>query len=131
MTQLALGDPIVNAIGERIQPKLVDIGWSIGGEESSPLSEYICLMIVNGKKQDQIAAELSGDLLGLAEGDSSAVEFAKWLFDLVEELKRTMGEGGQEGNNINNNAPQGADDANGGDMEMNDSHDVQEGQDGM
>lgn len=130
MTQLALGDPIVNAIGERIQPKLVEIGWSIGGEESSPLSEYICLMIVNGKQQDQIAAELSGDLLGLAEGDSSAVEFAKWLFDLVEELKRTMGEGGQE-ENINNNASKGADDANGDDMEMKDSHDVQEGQDGM
>lgn len=77
---------LTDALAGRIQPKLVDIGWSIGGEDSSPLSEYICLMLVNGKNQEQIASELSGDLLGLGPDDPSATEFSKWLFEQVETL---------------------------------------------
>lgn len=77
---------LTDALASRIQPKLVDIGWSIGGEDSSPLSEYICLMLVNGKNQEQIASELSGDLLGLGPDDPSATEFSKWLFEQVETL---------------------------------------------
>lgn len=83
---LVMNTSLTDALASRIQPKLVDIGWSIGGEDSSPLSEYICLMLVNGKNQEQIASELSGDLLGLGPDDPSATEFSKWLFEQVETL---------------------------------------------
>lgn len=88
---LALNTPMAEALSHRIQPKLVEIGWSVGDDDSSPLSEYICLMLVNGKSQSQIASELSGDLLGLGQNDSSTTEFAKWLFAQVEELQRESG----------------------------------------
>lgn len=87
---LVMNTSLTDALATRIQPKLVDIGWSIGGEDSSPLSEYICLMIVNGKNQEQIASELSGDLLGLSPEDSSATEFSKWLFEQVDALKGSV-----------------------------------------
>lgn len=83
---IVMNTSLTDALASRIQPKLVDIGWSIGGEDSSPLSEYICLMLVNGKNQEQIASELSGDLLGLGPDDPSATEFSKWLFEQVEAL---------------------------------------------
>ncbi|KAL7270608.1 hypothetical protein RUND412_006682 [Rhizina undulata] len=88
---LVLNTPLADALASRIQPKLVEIGWSLGGEDSSPLSEYICLMLVNGKSQEQIAAELSGDLLGLSPGDNSATEFASWLFQQMDSLKSADG----------------------------------------
>jgi hypothetical protein len=84
---LVLNTPLADALSNRIQPKLVEIGWSVGGEDSSPLSEYICLMLVNGKSQEQIAAELSGDLLGLDPGDASATEFSTWLFEQMDTLR--------------------------------------------
>lgn len=89
-TGLALNTPLAEALNNRIQPKLVEIGWSVG-DENSPLGEYICLMMVNGKSQDQIAAELSGDLLGLGPDDASAAQFASWLFDEFDMLKQTIG----------------------------------------
>ncbi|KAF8543830.1 hypothetical protein BDD12DRAFT_164071 [Trichophaea hybrida] len=88
---LALNTPLAEALNNRIQPKLVEIGWSVG-DDNSPLGEYICLMMVNGKSQDQIASELSGDLLGLGPDDASAAQFARWLFDELEALKKSMGE---------------------------------------
>jgi hypothetical protein len=132
---LELNTPVAEKLNNRIQPKLVEIGWS-GGEESSPLSEYICLMLVNGKSQSQIAAELSGDLLGLAEGDSSAIDFAKWLFDQVEELQSQENGANQnnagDDNNNNSNSNNNQEETDGGDMEMEDSENVQpENQDGM
>lgn len=93
---LVMNTSLTDALATRIQPKLVDIGWSIGGEDSSPLSEYICLMIVNGKNQEQIASELSGDLLGLSPEDSSATEFSKWLFEQVDALKGSVPVGQQK-----------------------------------
>lgn len=90
---LVMNTSLTDALASRIQPKLVDIGWSIGGEDSSPLSEYICLMLVNGKNQEQIASELSGDLLGLSPDDSSATEFSKWLFEQVDTLSSNSSSG--------------------------------------
>jgi hypothetical protein len=90
---LAMNTPLAEALNQRIQPKLVDIGWSFG-DDNSPLGEYICLMMVNGKSREQIATELSGDLLGLGPDDRSATEFAEWLFDTLEKLKSEMGGAG-------------------------------------
>lgn len=94
---VVLSSSMSEILGQRIQPKLVEIGWSISGEDNSPLSEYICLMIQNGKSREQIAEELSGDLLGLAPGDSTALEFANWLFEQVDTLNgKAQGNGNQQ-----------------------------------
>ena len=110
---ITLGTPPAEALNTAIQEKLVEIGWSVPGEDTSPLSEYICLMLVNGKSQEQIAEELSGDLLGLPKEDNSATVFSAWLFDKVEELKANasdMGsvqaEGGSEGSKQEGTVPE-------------------------
>jgi len=113
---LALNTPLAEALNNRIQPKLVEIGWSVG-DDNSPLGEYICLMMVNGKSQDQIASELSGDLLGLGPDDASAAQFARWLFDELETLKKSMEE-------ANGDAEKSV--AN-GDEEMGDAEETPEG----
>ncbi|RPA94890.1 hypothetical protein L873DRAFT_1700082 [Choiromyces venosus 120613-1] len=93
---VVLSSAMSETLGQRIQPKLVEIGWSNAGEDNSPLSEYICLMLQNGKSREQIAEELSGDLLGLAPGDSSALEFANWLFEQVDSLNGKLQQNGTQ-----------------------------------
>ncbi|KAL1846611.1 oxygen-dependent protoporphyrinogen oxidase [Paecilomyces lecythidis] len=93
-TAVALGTPLAEALSSAIPPKLAEMGWSTGGGEDSALTEYIILMLVNGKTQDQISSELSNDLLGLGEGDTQALEFSRWLFEQVETLDRQFNGGG-------------------------------------
>ena len=50
------------------------------------LSEFIVLMIVNGKSQQEIANELAGFLDLDPSNDSSPGDFARWLFEQVEIL---------------------------------------------
>ena len=76
---LQANTPLAEQLSGIVQPKLVDIGWSSAGDDSA-LAEYIILMLVNGKTQDQIASELSTDLLNLGPEDSGAYALAKWLF---------------------------------------------------
>lgn len=85
-----LNTPLAEALNAAVQPKLVEVGWSTGGGDDSALAEYVILMLVNGKTQDQIAAELSNDLLSLGPDDTEAVEFSKWLFEQVETLNRQL-----------------------------------------
>lgn len=89
-TAVAVGTPLAEALGNVIQPKLVEMGWSSEGGDDSALTEYVILMLVNGKSQEQIAGELSNDLLGLDEGDTQALDFSRWLFDQVEIVKRQI-----------------------------------------
>lgn len=114
---------LAEALSARIQPKLVEIGWSVGSDDSSPLSEYICLMLANGKGQEQIAAELSGDLLGLEPGDESASQFAAWLWGVMEEL--TGGGGSSAGGE--NGANDGEQQGQGGGMQMSEDHEMGDG----
>ncbi len=88
--EVALRTPLAEALQNVVQPKLVELGWSTGGLDDSALSEYIILMLVNGKTQEQIASELSNDLLGLDPDDLHGVEFARWLFDQVEQLNSQL-----------------------------------------
>lgn len=83
---VALNTPLADALNEVVQPKLVELGWSTGGGDDSALAEYVILMLVNGKTQDQISAELANDLLSLGPEDTEAAEFSKWLFEQVETL---------------------------------------------
>ncbi|KAI1465718.1 uncharacterized protein F4812DRAFT_437302 [Daldinia caldariorum] len=88
--EVAMNTPLADALNQAIQPKLVEVGWASGGADDSALSEYIILMLVNGKTQDQIAAELAGDLLSLGPDDPGARDFAKWLFDQIESLNAQL-----------------------------------------
>ncbi|KAJ5549908.1 hypothetical protein N7461_004606 [Penicillium sp. DV-2018c] len=88
LPQITLDSPLAQAVATVIQPKLMEMGWSDGPE--SPLIEYIVLMLVNGKTQEQIATELSNDFLGLEEGDTAALEFSRWLFSQVEILDQQI-----------------------------------------
>ena len=51
-------------------------------------------MLVNGKTQDQIAAELSVELLGLPSDDPSVHNFSGWLFEQIDVLNAQLN-GGQ------------------------------------
>lgn len=88
--EVTLGTPLAEALSNVVQPKLVEVGWSTGGLDDSALAEYIILMLVNGKTQEQIAAELSNDLLNLGPDDSGAVDFSRWLFEQVEILNSQL-----------------------------------------
>lgn len=89
-SQVALGTPLAEALSNVVQPKLVEMGWSADGGEDSALTEYVILMLVNGKSQEQIAEELSNDLLNLGEGDTQALDFSRWLFEQVEVLNQNI-----------------------------------------
>lgn len=84
-----LNTPLADALSTVIQPKLVEIGWSRQESDDTALAEYVLLMLVNGKTQEQIASEISNDLLGLSD-DTEAVEFSRWLFEQVENLNRQV-----------------------------------------
>ena len=84
--EVTLNTPLAEALSNVVQPKLSEVGWSTGGLDDSALGEYIILMLVNGKTQEQIAAELSNDLLNLGPDDTGATDFARWLFEQVDVL---------------------------------------------
>lgn len=88
--EVSLNTPLAEALSNVVQPKLTEVGWSTGGLDDSALTEYIILMLVNGKTQEQIAAELSNDLLNLDPDDSGATEFANWLFRQVDVLQNQI-----------------------------------------
>ncbi|KAK4497640.1 hypothetical protein PRZ48_010293 [Zasmidium cellare] len=68
-----------------VQPKLVENGW-VDEENDNTLSEYVTMMIVNGKDLKGVQAELGGDLLGVGEDDPGVGAFAQWLFETVRQL---------------------------------------------
>ncbi|KAL9127839.1 MAG: hypothetical protein Q9217_003358 [Psora testacea] len=88
--EVALNTPLAEALSSVVQTRLSEVGWTTGGLDDSALGEYIILMLVNGKTQEQIAAELSTDLLSLPPDDPGAADFAKWLFDQTEILNNQL-----------------------------------------
>ncbi|KAF3934897.1 hypothetical protein ABW19_dt0205248 [Dactylella cylindrospora] len=91
--QLQSGTPLAEKLSAAVQQKIVEIGWSSDGEDASPLSEYIVLMLVNGKTEQQITSELSGDLLGLGPEDESVRVFTTWMFAELDRLSKEIGGG--------------------------------------
>lgn len=85
-TEVQMGTPLAEAIQSVVQPKLAEVGWSTGGSDDTALSEYIILMLVNGKTQEQIASELASDLLSLSPDDPAPRDFSRWLFEQVDAL---------------------------------------------
>ena len=105
--EVALNTPLADALTAAVQPKLMEVGWA-GDSNDSALAEYIILMLVNGKDQNQIAAELSGELLNLPPEDPTSHDFARWLFEQLAQLNAQIN--GQPETADSN----GADAANGG-----------------
>ena len=88
--EVGLDTPLAKALGDAVQTRLMDTGWANGGLDDSALGEYIILMLVNGKTQEQIASELATDLLSLPPEDTGAAEFSRWLFEQVEALHKVL-----------------------------------------
>ncbi|PKS06365.1 hypothetical protein jhhlp_007113 [Lomentospora prolificans] len=99
--EVSLNTPLADAINMAIQPKLLEVGWGTGGADDAALAEYIVLMLVNGKTQDEIASEISGELLNLGPDDPVVKDFAGWLFREIDSLNAQ----------INGVSQSGADDA--------------------
>lgn len=94
--EVVSGTPLAAALQGAVQPKLAEVGWSTGAQDDIALSEYIILMLVNGKTQEQLANELGTDLLGLGEDDPQAQEFSKWLFEQVHTMNAQLNGGSQQ-----------------------------------
>jgi hypothetical protein len=75
-----------------VQAKLADFGWTTGGDDTT-LFEYIMLMLANGKNETVVAQELSNDLLDLGPENTETHQFAQWLFETIEQLKRADNSG--------------------------------------
>lgn len=89
MSSISEESPLADQLKSAVQAKAIEHSWT-QDEDDTSLAEYIVLMVANGKTQDQIAAELSGDLLQDAGGIE---EFTHWLTDYVAKL---TGAGGHE-----------------------------------
>ena len=74
-----------------VQPKLAEFGWTTGGDDTT-LFEYILLMLANDKNESQVAAELSNDLLDLGPENMETQQFARWLFETIDTLRRQGGD---------------------------------------
>ncbi|KAK3061615.1 hypothetical protein LTS18_005795, partial [Coniosporium uncinatum] len=91
--EVSTGTPLAEELHKVVLPKLANMGWSTGGMDDAALAEYIILMLANGSTQDQIASEISNDLLDLAPDDPSipsVTDFANWLFGQVETINNQL-----------------------------------------
>lgn len=79
------GSGLAAQIQSAVQPKLMENGWVVE-ENDTTLSEYVTMMVVNGKDLQGVMSELGGDLLGVGEDDPAVGEFARWLFEQARSL---------------------------------------------
>lgn len=89
MADFANGSPLATALQNLVQPKLAECGWTTGGDDTT-LFEYILLMLANDKNEAQVASELSNDLLDLGPENAETQQFAHWLFEQIEALRRQL-----------------------------------------
>jgi hypothetical protein len=87
--------PLAQAIQAAVQPKLIENGW-VAEDADTELSEYITLMVINGKTQQQVVSEVGTELLGVGEDDPAVAEVARWLFQQVPFLNAQVNGGGQQ-----------------------------------
>ncbi|KAI0452734.1 hypothetical protein F5B21DRAFT_515833 [Xylaria acuta] len=123
--EITLNTPLADALTGVIQPKLMEVGWAQSNDDAA-LSEYIILMLVNGKTQEQIAAELAGDLLNLGPDDPAARDFTQWLFEQINNLQSQLNGGAAQTGNAVGGAFQGDAVAMDQDTEMSTSTDSPE-----
>ncbi|KAK5705791.1 oxygen-dependent protoporphyrinogen oxidase [Elasticomyces elasticus] len=90
---LEAGTPLATAIQSAAQAKLIENGWA-PEESDTTLSEYVTMMLVNGKDEQGVRSELGGELLGVGEEDEMVAAFVGWLFGEARRLQG--GAGGDE-----------------------------------
>ncbi|KAK3625047.1 oxygen-dependent protoporphyrinogen oxidase [Elasticomyces elasticus] len=90
---LEAGSPLATAIQSAAQAKLIENGWA-PEESDTTLSEYVTMMLVNGKDEQGVRSELGGELLGVGEEDEMVAAFVGWLFGEARRLQG--GAGGDE-----------------------------------
>ncbi|KAF2835588.1 hypothetical protein M501DRAFT_941241 [Patellaria atrata CBS 101060] len=100
--EVALDSPLAKALQNVVNPKLAEVGWASGDAGDSTLAEYIVLMLSNGKNQEDIATELSTDLL---VDTSGAIDFARWLFEQVNLLNFQINGSAEPSHSGSSNAP--------------------------
>ncbi|ROT35469.1 hypothetical protein SODALDRAFT_283850 [Sodiomyces alkalinus F11] len=125
--QVSPNTPLAEALNSAIQAKLMEVGFA-QASDANALSEYIILMLGNGKGQQDIVTELSTDLLGLPEDDPTTIQFVSWLFEHAESLSSQLNNGQSEaqanGDAMDGSAPQGAANDHDADTDMMTSNDV-------
>lgn len=92
MSDFSADSPLAAQLQQVVQPKLAEFGWTTGGEDTT-LFDYILLMLANDKNETQVAQELSSDLLDLGPENTETQQFARWLFETIDVLKRQLGGG--------------------------------------
>ncbi|KAK4898286.1 oxygen-dependent protoporphyrinogen oxidase [Elasticomyces elasticus] len=92
---LEAGSPLATAIQSAAQAKLIENGWA-PEESDTTLSEYVTMMLVNGKDEQGVRSELGGELLGVGEEDEMVAAFVGWLFGEARRLS-AVGSGGDAG----------------------------------
>jgi hypothetical protein len=92
MADFSVESPLAAQLQQVVQPKLAEFGWTTGGDDTT-LFDYILLMLANDKNETQVAQELSSDLLDLGPENTETQQFAQWLFEQIEVLKRQLGGG--------------------------------------
>ncbi|KAK5714509.1 oxygen-dependent protoporphyrinogen oxidase [Elasticomyces elasticus] len=90
---LEAGSPLATAIQSAAQAKLIENGWA-PEESDTTLSEYVTMMLVNGKDEQGVRSELGGELLGVGEEDEMVAAFVGWLFGEARRLSNASGGGG-------------------------------------
>ncbi|KAF2859478.1 hypothetical protein K470DRAFT_219136 [Piedraia hortae CBS 480.64] len=87
--------PQAEQIQQAAQARLIEIGW-VSDESDTTLSEYVTMMLVNGKEAREVQTELGGELLGVGEDDETVASFTAWIFEqaraLVDGAKPTVGD---------------------------------------
>ncbi|KAK3643850.1 oxygen-dependent protoporphyrinogen oxidase [Elasticomyces elasticus] len=93
---LEAGSPLATAIQSAAQAKLIENGWA-PEESDTTLSEYVTMMLVNGKDEQGVRSELGGELLGVGEEDEMVAAFVGWLFGEAQRLSAAGSGRGDEG----------------------------------
>jgi nuclear polyadenylated RNA-binding protein NAB2 len=99
MSELVIGTPLADALNVAIQSKISDLGWASGSSEVAAMSEYFILLLNDGKTQQEIVSEISGDLLGLGPEDQTAPAFAQWLIEQANGLSSQLAASSAPGSN--------------------------------
>jgi hypothetical protein len=95
MSDFTSESPLALQLQLVVQPKLAEFGWTTGGDDTT-LFDYILLMLANDKNETQVAQELSSDLLDLGPDNTETQQFAQWLFEQIEVLRRPTNGGGAQ-----------------------------------
>ena len=83
MSLTAPDTPAATRLRTSVHERLVAEGWT--QDDDSSFAEYVVLMLLNGKKEEEVIAELQGELLENAPGIPA---FVQWLFQQYNQINQ-------------------------------------------